>query len=65
LRRLIQSALPEAWRYFGVNNYREISALIPDTWIRRIADLELSRPDVSNACQGENAPVVMDVIDDD
>jgi hypothetical protein len=65
LRRLIQGALPEAWRYFGVNNYREIAALIPDTWIRRIADLEPSRPDASNACHDDNAPVVVDVIDDD
>jgi hypothetical protein len=29
LRRLIQSALPEAWRYFRIDNYREIAALMP------------------------------------
>ena len=50
LRRLIQSALPEAWRYFGINNYREIAALIPETWQERIRELEHLRPDVSNGC---------------
>jgi hypothetical protein len=50
LRRLIQSALPEAWRYFGINNYREISALIPEAWAERISELEQLRPDASNAC---------------
>lgn len=53
LRRLIQSALPEAWRYFGINNYREIAALIPETWPEGVTDLEHLRPDVSNACQGD------------
>lgn len=61
LRRLIQSALPEAWRYFGVNNYREIAALIPPHWVQRIADLEHLRPDSSNLCQVEGAPVVEDL----
>jgi hypothetical protein len=65
LRRLIQSALPEAWRYFGINNYREISALIPETWVERITELERLRPDLSNACDDENATVVRDIIDDD
>lgn len=65
LRRLIQSALPEAWRYFGVNNYREISALIPETWLERISDLEHLRPDASNACAHADAPVVEDIIDHD
>jgi hypothetical protein len=65
LRRLIQSALPEAWRYFGINNYREISALIPETWVERIRDLEHLRPDVSNACDQAGALVVEDVIDRD
>jgi hypothetical protein len=60
LRRLIQSALPEAWRYFGVNNYREISDLIPETWAGRIADLEHLRPDASIACDDESALVVKD-----
>jgi hypothetical protein len=55
LRRLIQSALPEAWRYFGVNNYREIAAMIPETWVERIAELEHLRPHVPNACAGEGA----------
>jgi hypothetical protein len=58
LRRLIQSALPEAWRYFGINNYREISALIPETWPELVRDLEPLRPDLSNTCDDETAVVV-------
>jgi hypothetical protein len=57
LRRLIQSALPEAWRYFGVNNYREIAALIPESWAERIRELEHLRPDLSKTCDGEDALV--------
>jgi hypothetical protein len=64
LRRLIQSALPEAWRYFGINNYREIIALIPETWIERISDLEHLRPDSSTVCDPENIPVVEDSIEE-
>jgi hypothetical protein len=60
LRRLIQSALPEAWRYFGVNNYREISALFPETWVERISELEHLRPDALNTCDDEAALVVKD-----
>jgi hypothetical protein len=55
LRRLIQSALPEAWRYFGINNYREISALIPETWPELVRDVEHLRPDLPNACEDEGA----------
>jgi hypothetical protein len=62
LRTLIQSALPEAWRYFGINNYREISALIPETWAERITELEHLRPDASKACHDERALVVKDII---
>lgn len=65
LRRLIQSALPEAWRYFGVNNYREISKLIPETWLGRISEFEHLRPDLSNACEDEAALFVEDVSDSD
>jgi hypothetical protein len=65
LRRLIQSALPEAWRYFGINNYREIFALIPETWAERMSELEHLRPDASNACHDERALVVEHSIDDD
>jgi hypothetical protein len=61
LRTLIQSALPEAWRYFGINNYREISALIPETWAERISSLEHLRPDSSKLCDQPNAPVVVDL----
>jgi len=61
LRTLIQSALPEAWRYFGINNYREISALIPETWAERISNLEHLRPDSSKLCDQPNAPVVVDL----
>lgn len=63
LRRLIQSALPEAWRYFGINNYREISALIPETWVERIADLEHLRPDASQVCAADEALLVEDPVD--
>jgi hypothetical protein len=63
LRRLIQSGLPEAWRYFGVNNYREIAALIPETWVERVRELEQLRPDVANACRADAAMVVDDSVD--
>ncbi|HKO94183.1 MAG TPA: hypothetical protein VJU61_23680 [Polyangiaceae bacterium] len=63
LRTLIQSALPEAWRYFGINNYREIAALIPEAWQERIADLEHLRPDTSKPCIDEAARVVEDSVD--
>lgn len=62
LRTLIQSALPEAWRYFGINNYREISALIPESWVERITELEHLRPDAKNACHDERALVVKDLV---
>jgi hypothetical protein len=65
LRRLIQSALPEAWRYFGINNYREIAALMPETWLERISELEHLRPDASKTCDDPNALVVEDILDDD
>ena len=64
LRTLIQGSLPEAWRYFGINNYREISALIPETWIERISELEHLRPDTSKACADERVPVVVDSADE-
>lgn len=64
LRRLIQSALPEAWRYFGINNYREIAALIPETWVERITELEHLRQDATQTCEDEAALVVQDSIDD-
>jgi hypothetical protein len=64
LRRLIQSALPEAWRYFGVNNYREIAALIPETWVDRVSELEHLRPDRAHACDGGGA-VVENLFDDE
>jgi hypothetical protein len=65
LRRLIQSALPEAWRYFGVNNYRAIADLIPETWAERIAELEHLRPDASKTCDDERALVVEDSFHED
>jgi hypothetical protein len=65
LRRLMQSALPEAWRYFGINNYREIAALMPETWLERISELEHLRPDASKTCDDERALVVEDLSDDD
>ena len=65
LRRLIQSALPEAWRYFGVNNYREIANLMPETWVERIAELEHLRPDASQSCDDERARLVEDPFHED
>ncbi|MEY4550049.1 MAG: hypothetical protein RL685_6244 [Pseudomonadota bacterium] len=63
LRRLIQSALPEAWRYFGINNYREIAALMPETWLERISELEHLRPDASKTCADGAALLVEDRIE--
>lgn len=60
LRRLIQSALPEAWRYFAINNYREVAALMPETWPERLRDLEHLRPDVAHTCEDEDAVTVKD-----
>lgn len=65
LRRLIQSALPEAWRYFGINNYREIAALIPESWVERVAELERLRPDLPNACGEQDALGAQQVSDQD
>ncbi|HEU4580581.1 MAG TPA: hypothetical protein VFS67_20130 [Polyangiaceae bacterium] len=65
LRRLIQSALPEAWRYFGVNNYRAIAELMPEAWPERIAELEHLRPDASQACHDQRAPLVQDPFHED
>jgi hypothetical protein len=65
LRRLIQSALPEAWRYFGVNNYPEIAALFPETWAERIRELEPLRPDVSQTCDGESARLLHAIVDEE
>ncbi|HTV19811.1 MAG TPA: hypothetical protein VMG12_14095 [Polyangiaceae bacterium] len=65
LRRLIQSALPEAWRYFGVNNYREIAELIPEAWVERVSELEPLRPDASKTCDEDQMLVVKDIIDED
>jgi hypothetical protein len=65
LRRLIQSALPEAWRYFGVNNYRAIADLMPETWVELIAALEPLRQDASRVCEDERAPLVEDPLHED
>jgi hypothetical protein len=39
LRNLITGGLPDAWRYFGVNHYREIRSLVPEGWLDRIGAL--------------------------
>lgn len=39
LRELLTSSLPEGWRYFGVNHYREIAARIPRLWKEHLRDL--------------------------
>lgn len=50
LRSLITSHLPESWRYFGVNYYREIAASIPERWVEPIRDLESLRPVCNEPC---------------
>ncbi len=42
VRELAVGKLPESWRYFVVNYYREIRALIPDDWYTRIPESELN-----------------------
>lgn len=42
LRNLITGKLPEGWRYFGLNHYREIRELIPAGWSERVRE-ELNR----------------------
>lgn len=39
LREIAMSRLPEDWRYFCVNHYREIADLIPEDWGKSVADL--------------------------
>src|SRR5690554_476557 len=50
LRNLITSRLPESWRYFGVNYYRDIAARIPERWVDSIRDLESLRPVCDEPC---------------
>jgi hypothetical protein len=45
LREFAMSHLPEDWRYFLVNHYREIASLIPDDWGKKVADLVGPEPD--------------------
>jgi hypothetical protein len=39
LREIAMSHLPEDWRYFTVNHYREIADLIPENWSVKVQDL--------------------------
>jgi hypothetical protein len=39
LREIAMSHLPEDWRYFTVNHYREIADLIPENWSSKVRDL--------------------------
>ncbi len=39
LREFAVSHLPEDWRYFLVNHYREIANLVPEDWGKKVADL--------------------------
>lgn len=50
LREIAMSHLPEDWRYFCVNHYREIAELIPEDWGKLVEDL------VGPAPQGERVP---------
>ncbi len=50
LRLLITSRLPEGWRYFGVNYYREIMAAIPRGWSSHLAALSARYPPPEDPC---------------
>ena len=50
LRMLLTSGLPQAWRYFGVNNYREIAALIPEDFLADMKTFDHFRPRTPHAC---------------
>ncbi len=50
LRVLITSRLPESWRYFGVNHYREIMAAIPRGWSSHLAELSVRYPRPVDPC---------------
>jgi len=39
LREFAMSHLPEDWRYFTVNHYREIAEMIPENWGKLVEDL--------------------------
>lgn len=55
LRALITSCLPAAWRYFGVNYYREIAELIPEDFYDRLEDLDALRPRSLAECVSDGA----------
>jgi hypothetical protein len=50
LRMLCIGRLPESFRYFLVNHYREVRDLIPKGWLTRAAALGLQREVDANAC---------------
>jgi hypothetical protein len=59
LRSLITGRLPEAWRYFGVNHYREIRDRIPHGWTQHLKGLLENRPDFQTCTSvslGNSAP---------
>lgn len=47
LREIAMSHLPEDWRYFLVNHYREIANLIPEDWGKKVVDLVGPEPQKS------------------
>ena len=51
LRMLITGRLPESWRYFGVNHYREIMAAIPRGWTSHLAELSTRYARPTESCQ--------------
>lgn len=55
VRALIVSGLPEAWRYFAVNHYREIMDKIPAGWGDRLCDLDVRRPAALKPCEDDSA----------
>lgn len=62
LRNLLTGGLPQAWRYFGVNNYREIASLIPEDFLDEMSELDALRPNSKNSCASETE---LGVHDDD
>jgi hypothetical protein len=50
LRELMTGGLPEPWRYFGVNHYREIRDQIPEGWLPSLGNLAEERAANQRRC---------------
>lgn len=58
MRMLITGSLPEGWRYFGVNYYREIMAAIPRGWTSRLSTLETPIVRHERQCHEDSADAI-------